>query len=262
MESKLTHPSIFYLDAMLAVRGGVFKIGDSFGEGAADEYPVRNVKVGSFALSRTCISFDEYDYYCICTGKPFVGDSLNHRGKLPVVNVTWLDAVDYCNWLSEEHGLDAVYDIRPLENEVAIEVSWENNGFRLPTEAEWEFAARLEGKYARYANGLQLPKHSVMHGGAHKRGSVPVNSKSPDALGFYHLCGNVWEFCNDWYGFESYANIDFNNPKGVVEGWKKVIRGGAWNEQLDACRISRRESLSLHDQNNFTGFRVARSILM
>lgn len=262
MESTIIHPSVFYLDSMITLKGGIFKIGDAFGEGAADEYPIKNVKVGSFALSKTCISFDEYDYYCICTGKPFVGDSLNNRGKLPVVQLTWLDAVDYCNWLSEAHGLDAVYYICTINNEVSVKVSWTKNGFRLPTEAEWEFAARQEGKYARYANGLQLPKSSIMHAGVNKQGSVSVNSNSSDALGFYHLCGNVWEFCNDWYGVDSYANVDFDNPKGVVEGRKKVIRGGAWNEPLDACRISRRQAISLDEQNHFTGFRVARSILM
>ncbi len=206
----------------------------------------------------------------------------------PMVNVSWYGAVCYCNWMSVLQGLEPCYDTGTWERYEPV-----RNGYRLPTEAEWERAAAWDGSkhwrygitsdtidFARvnflhelpedYANpqGLKAKPYTApvgwYNGVNFARLSLPdistVNSTSP--VGAYDMSGNMMEWCHDWYHSEYYANSPAVNPSGVSESealGSRVMRGGAWLVEADGCRSARRYS-STPDFRNciYLGFRVAR----
>lgn len=255
------------LPDMVRVVGGTFQMGDTFDDGYDREKPVHSVTVSDFYLGRYEVTFAEYDAFCEATGKEDEADEGWGRGRRPVINVSWLDAVEYCNWLSEQHGYQPVYAIKGND----VTANWQANGYRLPTEAEWEFAARQLGQQVRFGNGQdtarvsqinfnggEIYKESYSEVGEYRARTVPVGSlNSPNNLGLHDMSGNVWEWCWDWYG--DYPSAAQNNPRGPESGSGRVLRGGSWNDYPAGVRCSYRFDITPGYRYYFIGFRLSRA---
>ncbi|MBL7805771.1 MAG: SUMF1/EgtB/PvdO family nonheme iron enzyme [Saprospiraceae bacterium] len=268
---------------MALIPGGTFQMGDVMGDQIQSDETVHTVTVDTFYLSKTELTFDEYDVFCSATGrkKPFDYDW--GRGRLPVVNVDWYDAVEYCNWLSAQENLPPVYTIDKTRQDPnnqnrndtkkwIVTADWSAKGYRLPTEAEWEYAAREGGKKVRFGNGRDVIdpaeinfdarvdyKKSFSIAGECRLQNVPVDHLGANSLGLRHMSGNVWEWCWDWYDGAYYSQSDgARNPSGPGAGNYRVCRGGSWSYRPEYCRASGR----FYDLANivyaYLGFRVAR----
>ena len=171
---------------------------------------------------------------------------------LPADSVSWFDAVQFCNMLSEAESLEPCYVIN---NE---DVSWESGleceGYRLPTEAEWEFAARAEKK--KPYSGSDLPDEVAWYAQT-GLGSQPVGMKRANSWLLYDMSGNVSEWVWDWYG--AYQPELFQDPKGPLTGDFRIIRGGDWQHTARLLRVSDRNELSPRYPAPYVGFRVVRS---
>jgi formylglycine-generating enzyme required for sulfatase activity len=172
--------------------------------------------------------------------------------------VTWMDAIEYCNYLSIMEELDPVYDIDiSLDLKVEVKADLSKNGYRLPTEAEWEFAARggLKSKGFLYAGSSDLSEVAWYSANSNNL-PHPVGSKKPNELGIYDMSGNVWEWCQDRYA--PYAAEAQTNPLGWSQEHKKVLRGGAWILGPSYARVYKRLSEE-DDVTDYTfGFRIVR----
>ena len=252
---------------MVRVQGGSFDMGDVMGDKEYEDETVHRVTLSDFYLGLTEVTFAEYDAFCEATGREKPKDQGWGRGQRPVIDVSWYDVVAYCNWLSEQHDYTPVYTIKGE----TVTANWSANGYRLPTEAEWEYAAREGGRKVRFGNGKDVadPKeinfnastdykkpYSVV--GEYRVKTVPVGSlNSPNALGLHDMSGNVWEWCWDWYG--SYPSGAQTNPKGAEQGSRRVIRGGGWDSNPQYCRAAYRSAWDPAYRDNAVGFRLARS---
>lgn len=256
--------------AMILVKGGVFEMGDVMNdkEQPRDEM-VHSVAVSDFYLSPYELTFAEYDDFCNATGRKKTDDATWGRDNRPVINITWNDAIDYCNWRSLKEGFRAVYEVNHATQQ--IRVNWTANGYRLPTEAEWEYAARQGGQKVRFGNGQNTANPVAINfkateGGAHyafsgedRQKTLPVGTlDAPNLLGLHDMSGNVWEWCWDWYG--DYITLGTpNNPKGPASGVDRVIRGGAWSVFSARVRTAYRSGKGIGYRSNDLGFRLARS---
>jgi formylglycine-generating enzyme required for sulfatase activity len=253
------------LPQMVPVSKGQFMMGDIMNDNLyKDEKPLHTITIEGFYLASTAVTFREYDLFCdaIRIAKP--KDEGWGRGFRPVINVTWIDAIMYCNWLSEIKGYKKVYEI--IVNHVNINMS--ANGFRLPTESEWEYASRSQGKNVRFGHGLDTiddfdincdfynsPRNYDFYTkGSYKGRTVPVSTYPPNELGLYEMSGNIWEWCNDWY--REYKPF----YSGTNQGTERVIRGGSWDDFPWDCRTSVRFKLSPFEMNSDVGFRLARKM--
>jgi eukaryotic-like serine/threonine-protein kinase len=175
----------------------------------------------------------------------------------PVTQITWNDAVVFCNWLSAKEGLAEPYEL--------VQGSWRPTsapGYRLPTEAQWEFACRA-GTTSIYFGGsdeVTLARHAWFdknsNGKAH-----PVGAKAPNAFGLFDMQGNASQFCQDFYDPKSYDRNEQHDPIGPDTGLSHVRRGGTWSTDSDACWNGLRMSLDLKDRQGGVGFRIVRDIL-
>jgi formylglycine-generating enzyme len=228
------------------------RMGDLSGGGDADERPVRTVQVRAFRLGKYEVTFAQYDAYASATGRPLPDDRGWGRGERPVINVSWEDAQDYVDWLNARTG----------------------GRYRLPTEAEWEYAARggLEGR--RYAWGDELrpggipvanwwqgrfPDENTVEDGFLMR--APVGRFPPNRYGLYDMAGNVWEWVADWFDAGYYAVAPARNPRGPAAGAERVMRGGSWMCAENFCanyRVAARSSATPDSALNNLGFRCAR----
>ena len=185
-----------------------------------------------------------------------------------MVLVSWLDAVEYCNWLSRKEGLTPFYTLTGS----SVSADWSAGGYRLPTEAEWEYAARSRGKAYKYSWGNGSPEGSIADETAKKTFpslaawsgytdgytyTAPVGSFRPNELGIYDMSGNVWEWCWDWYG--GYASGSQTDPRGAASGSARVNRGGSCSSVATNDRTARRYSNDPAYQRANLGFRLARS---
>ena len=238
------------------VPGGEFQMGDIWGDGYFDEKPVHTVRVGDFYMSKYEITVGQFRRFCDATGRSMPDQpGWDQRDDYPVVNVRWYDAVSFCNWLSRQAGLEEVYD------ESTWEADFSKVGYRLPTEAEWEYAARAGGKEIKYPNGNLITHDEVNYGGTGGRDQwdsiAPVGSFPPTELGLYDMAGNVKEWCNDWYSWDYYSHSPVDNPTGPPSGEYRVLRGGGCYSTLESCRTVARDQ----DDPDFAlysdvGFRV------
>jgi formylglycine-generating enzyme required for sulfatase activity len=248
-----------------------------------DETP-HSVTVGDFYISKYETSFEEYDAFCTATGREKPSDSGWGRGQRPVINVDWYDAIEYCNWRSRKEGLAECYTIdknnKDPNNQNADDtkkwtVTWNSGakGYRLPTEAEWEYAAREQGKNVRFGNGRDVIDPSEINFdartdykkpysivGQYRQKTVPVQELSANSLGLKNMSGNVWEWCWDWYDAQFYGQSDgARNPQGATSGSYRVLRGGSWYDYPQYVRVAHRNSYRPYGRDNDTGFRLART---
>jgi len=264
-----------HFPTMLEITGGHFSMGSE--EGYTDEKPMHEVSVSTFLLGDTPVTCWQYGLFCQETEKELPNDSGFGRGDKPVVNVNWIDAVKYCNWLSKRQGLDNVYTI-DSENEERVNADWKKSGYRLPTEAEWEYAARESGKDIRFGNGQNVADPATMNFNAshsyNKRnpewyvagkgygGTTPVKKFNPNALGLYDMSGNVFEWCWDrWSEGDYYQHSEgAQDPTGPEDSSEsqRVVRGGSWVVTAYVCRSACRSRFHPIIQDSYLGFRVAR----
>ncbi|MBA3913444.1 MAG: SUMF1/EgtB/PvdO family nonheme iron enzyme [Acidobacteriales bacterium] len=209
--------------------------------GQDNERPVHRVWVDAFALGRYQVTnreFAEYLQQTQATAPPFFHDPCFNGPTQPVVAASWFEAVAYAEWLSAITG----------------------KHFRLPTEAEWERAARggVEGKL--YPWGDAPPHSRANYSLRWQAGPEPVGTSEPNPFGIYDLCENVHEWCSDWFNPEYYAMSPERNPPGAERSERKSSRGGSWRHHVKVSRCAARSSIPPHFQYADYGFRLAGEI--
>jgi sulfatase modifying factor 1 len=222
---------------MVTVEGGTFTMGDTEMEGEKNEQPTHQVTLKTFKIAKTETTVAQWKVFCNATGRsmpeaPRWGWIDSH----PIVNVNYSDAVAYCDWLAEKMDAD----------------------YRLPTEAEWEYAAR-GGKQSmgyKYSGGRSLDNAGWYEANSNNQ-TQAVGRKKANELGIYDMSGNVWEWCKDWYG--PYSADAQTNPRGATSGAGRVLRGGSWGSSAASCRVAGRDFIGPSSRSFNFGFRVALS---
>ena len=235
------------LIAVILIAGGTFQQGERTLDPPS---PGKTVTVSSFSMAATPVTQTQYQEVMGKNPSKFTGPGN------PVERVSWFDAVAFCNALSKRDGLEPAYLID------GNNVTWEPTapGWRLPTEAEWEFAARGGTLSRRYefaggnaADDVAWDEHNS------SKSTHPVKQKPANELGLYDLSGNVWEWCWDWYEFDR-SDLPAQDPRGPAQGSARVNRGGAWNEDhVDAFRPYYRADDGPETVGDNLGFRVVKN---
>ena len=215
---------------MVFVKGGCYQMGDTFGDGYANEKPVHEVCVNDFYIGKYEVTQGQWQrimgnnpsYYKNC------GDNC------PVEQVSWNDIQQFIQRLNNQSGKQ----------------------YRLPTEAEWEYAARSGGKSEKYAGGNDVDAVAWYDGNS-GRETHPVGQKQPNGLGLYDMSGNVWEWCSDWYGEKYYGQSFRDNPDGPSSGSYRVLRGGSWYTKPRYVRVASRYWGNPESRLIYYGFRLA-----
>ena len=306
---------------MVLIDSGQFDMGDHHGDGDSDELPVHAVLLDSFFMSKFEITNQQYcDYlnvaypaqikvvagvvyassdtsnsYPYCDTHSYDADSqidyndisgtfsvrtkgVRDMSDDPMVEVSWYGAVGYCNWRSQQEGKEACYNLSTWE------CDFSKHGYRLATEAEWEYAARggnhnpyyrfpwgdtishsQANYYSNWSGGSPSYPYDVSPTEGHhpdwidgiKPYTAPVGSFSDNGYGLYDMAGNVYEWCNDWWDSNYYSTSPYDNPQGPA-GIRRVVRGGSWYAS-DAwpCRVSCRHLYGRpYHSNRDVGFRV------
>ena len=214
---------------MVFVNGGTFQMGST--EGESDEQPLHTVRVDDFYIGKYLVTQALW--------RAVMSENLNSFAgcdNCPVVRVSWEDVQAFIQKLNEMKG----------------------KRFRLPTEAEWEYAARGGNKSLgfKYAGSNNIDEVAWYWSNSGSK-THPVGQKKPNELGLYDMSGNVWEWCNDWYDPDYYKNSPGNNPKGPSSGSYRVLRGGSWNIIPQFCRVANRLRYYPSNRNSGFGFRLA-----
>ncbi len=245
--SPLSKPVAETPEGYVFVEGGTFQMGRTDSGADSDESPVHEVTVASFYMKATEVTQGEWKAVMGNNPSYFSGDDL------PVANVSWYDAVEYCNALSKKEGRTPVYQIS-VESVMA---NWAADGYRLPTEAEWEYASRGGSKSRgyRYAGSNNVDNVGWYRDNSGAR-THPVGWKRANELGLYDMIGNVWEWCWDWYG--DYSSGSQTDPRGPASGSSRVLRGGSWGNYARILRLTRRVSNSPVLSGDDLGFRPVR----
>ncbi len=234
---------------MVMMPGGWFDMGS--GEGDPDEGPVHRVWVDTFLMDKFEVTQDQFRQLQLSDPSRFRGE------RLPVEQQTWIDAARFCNERSYQEGLVPCYD------EETLECDFDANGYRLPTEAEWEYAARA-GTVGRLFFGEDPRRLGQYAWTADNSGgkTQEVGTKRANPWGLYDLYGNVAEWVHDYYGEGYYRSSPPRNPRGPEEGEFRVLRGGSWSSAAEAIRSSARAfSPSVDDGcmvSDAVGFRCVR----
>jgi formylglycine-generating enzyme required for sulfatase activity len=231
---------------MVLVEGGTFPMGSNNGDDS--EKPVHSVTVHSFLISAHEVTQKEWREVMGSSPSHFKGDTL------PVEQVSWFDAVNYCNKRSVKEGLQPCF----IVNATTVTCNFRKSGYRLPTEAEWEFAAR-GGKDSRgygYAGSDDLQAVAWFEDNSGET-THAVGTKAANELGLYDMTGNVWEWCWDWFMW--YTAETQADPTGPGSGLSHVLRGGGWVDNSDYCRVSFRNTGVAKDSVPYYGVRIARS---
>ena len=184
------------------------------------------------------------------------------RENYPVIEVSWYGAVTFCDWLSLRKGLPRAYHHATWR--CNNHVPYAAEGYRLPTEAEWEYACRASSTTA-FANGDITDLHCndpvldeiAWYCGNSGEWTRPVAGKITNAWGLYDMHGNIYEWCNDWWGY--YDPADVTNPAGPIAGPVRIARGGGWGYEAHGCRSAYRDYGYEHDTFPSIGFRFVRS---
>ncbi|MHC4121635.1 MAG: formylglycine-generating enzyme family protein [Planctomycetota bacterium] len=206
---------------MVRLDGGRFLMGD---KDEIDATP-HEVILSPFYVDKHLVTQAEYERV--------MGENPSRwkSGENPVEQVRWSDAVRYCNKRSELEGFQPCYDLETWE------CDFEANGYRLPTEAEWEYACRAGTRTAYFFgdNSSRLSDYAWFEDNSGGK-PQPVGGKPANPWGLYDMHGNVWQWCNDFYQVDYYQQSPEDDPRGPKTGDKKVVRGGAWKFSADSCR--------------------------
>lgn len=210
----------------LLVPSGAFKMGS----GVAEEGPRHTVELSAFVMDQFEVQQSEFTSLQIPDASHFKG------ADRPVEMVRWSEAALACNARSQAEGLDPCYD------EATFECNFAANGYRLPTEAEWEYAARAgdDGEYPPHEKQRELTRIACYAENSNEQ-TQPNGARQANAWGFFDLLGNVAEWCHDVYADDAYANAALENPTGPASGPLRVLRGGSWNSPANECRVTARQ---------------------
>ena len=216
---------------MVLIPAGDFTMGDNAGDD--DEKPAHHVKVGPFYMDKYEVTQKSYQALLGKNPSKFLAETN------PVERVSWRSAIQYCNLRSAKEGL------RPCYNLDTQECDFGADGYRLPTEAEWEYAARAGSTtpwfFGSSAGGLSTSGWFKANSG---QTTHPVGQKKPNSWGLYDMYGNVAEWCNDRYGEKQYSAVAADDPRGPTAGDDRVVRGGSFRHGEDRCRSAARASES------------------
>ncbi len=249
---------------MVFIKGGTFNMGSYAGED--DEKPVHSVTINDFYIGKYEVTVAEFEKFINATGYKtdaekkgyswvFGTDQFEKKNGInwryntsnslhpksdynkPVIHVSWNDAIAYCKWLSQRTG----------------------KNYRLPTEAEWEYAAGGGNEHQKWAgtNSENSLGNYVWYGDNAKKTTHNVGSKEPNKFGLYDITGNVCEWCSDWFSQDYYSNSPSGNPQGPASGSDRVYRGGSWYDNAYYCRVALRVSGPSYYSEYGVGFRLA-----
>ncbi|MCX6924145.1 MAG: formylglycine-generating enzyme family protein [Verrucomicrobia bacterium] len=277
---------------MALIPAGSFTMGNcmSASEAYSGELPLHTVYVSAFYMDKYDVTkalWDTVYQWATSHGYAFESGALGKAANHPAQSMTWYEAVKWCNARSQQGGLtpcyytDAGLTVVYKSGEMEPYVSWAAGGYRLPTEAEWEKAARGGAGGQRFpwgntiswsqANYAALPLsaggyaydvnptsgyHPTFNDGVYPSTS-PVGYFGENGYGLYDMAGNVWQWCWDWYG--SYSSVSQTDPRGPTSGSLRVIRGGDWFHDARGCRAAIRGNRNPTDGNGLMGFRCARA---
>lgn len=255
------------------VKGGCYEMGDIFGDGDNNEKPAHRVCLNNYYLAKTDVTVGDYRKFVSETGystdaeqsagcavwtgnrwqydrnKNWRNPGFAQGDSHPVVCVSWNDAAAFVEWLSRKTG----------------------QRYCLPTEAEWEYAARSRGKKYKYSWGNGKPSGNVGDESMKRKVSgletwsgyddgftytSPVGSFKPNELGLYDMTGNVWQWTADWYSETYYGESSKENPQGPSRGILRVLRGGSWSNKPAAVRVTFRNRRYQADRSAYFGFRL------
>ena len=226
---------------MIFVEGGSFKMGatsEQKGNGTEDEYPIHTVTLDSYYIGECEVTQEQWEKIMgtsifrqqikanYNTGYAGIGNDY------PMYYINWSEAEAFCYELSRRTG----------------------RTYRLPTEAQWEYAARggIHHENTMYSGSNDIDSVSCRHTSS----TYPVKQKLPNKLGLYDMSGNVWEWCSDWYGEGYYSFSPQHNPTGSDFGVRRILRGGSWTAKVEDCRVSNRARSNPIDRDDNNGFRV------
>jgi formylglycine-generating enzyme required for sulfatase activity len=221
---------------LVRVPEGWFLMGSDSGQDC--ERPVHRVWVDAFLLAVTQVTNAEYERFLHTTGAappPFWSDSNFSRARQPVAGVSWFEATRYCEWLRAQTG----------------------RNYRLPTEAEWECAARGGLEQKNFPWGDEPPQSLPDYATRWQTGPERVAGYAANAFGLCDICDNLHEWCSDWYDPNYYASSPERNPRGPASGQRKASRGGSWRHHVKVARCSARSSIPAEFHYADYGFRVA-----
>jgi formylglycine-generating enzyme required for sulfatase activity len=275
----------------VVIPAGTFQMGDTFQEGASHEWPVREITLSAFSIDRHHVSkalWDQVREWALANGYVIANRGRGKADDHPVHTLNWYDAVKWCNARSEMEGLVPVYYTSPAHTTVYRTgqfdipndwVKWNANGYRLPTEAEWEKAARggvagnrfpwgdrISHEQANYWAGVEAPYDASHPAGFHPTFATgvqphtsPVQAFPPNGYGLHDMAGNLHQWCWDWWS-ESYdKTLPQTDPRGPTWGETRVIRGGGWHSSATDCRSASRYGNPM--VRGFSiGFRTVRTI--
>lgn len=262
------------LPELVFVRGGTFTMGDVMGDNEETDETTHSVTLSDFYIGKYEVTLAQFKLFVEATGYQTDAEKEGYSYKWttewvkaegknwrhntagdiqtddrhPVINVSWNDAVAYCAWASQISGKE----------------------YRLPTEAQWEYAAREGGKKLRFGNGKNTldPREANYDGraaykkdysvaGDYRAKTLPVGSFSGNSLGLYDMTGNVWEWCSDWYAADYYAKSPTRDPENTTLAQYRVLRGGSWFSNARDCRVAYRGINAPAYRGYFIGFRLS-----
>jgi sulfatase modifying factor 1 len=238
IESEI--PALSLEPTLVPIPSGSFLMGSNSGQDC--ERPIHRVLIDAFLLAATQVTNAQYAQFLGATSAappPFWQDSNFNHPQQPVTGVSWHEAARYCEWLSSQTG----------------------RAYRLPTEAEWELAARGGLEQKQFPWGDDPPQSLPDYATRWRTGPEPVARYAPHAFGLYDICDNVHEWCNDWYDPNYYAISPTQNSCGPEQSSmkpaRKSSRGGSWRHHIKVARCSARSSIPPEFQYADYGFRVA-----
>jgi len=208
-------------------------MGDQFDTGDDDEKPVHSVTLNDFYLSATEVTVAQFKKFCIATHRKMPEQESTSADDHPIVFITWYEAKDFCEWV----------------------------GGNLPTEAQWEYAARSGGLSIQYPTGNEMDRSTANIFGKGKKDkwekTSPVGNFPPNYLGIYDMAGNAYEWCNDNYKSDYFASSNSFEPQGPATSMFKTLRGGSWYHNKEEMRCSDRFRFMPVARIGFVGFRIA-----